>query len=80
MNLRYSTMWDMPLRYLAAGPILQIAGAMRRWQLVTAVLLLVIVGGVELHQYCLIFVQHDTGDPITQFLMFALEIIRPPLR
>ncbi len=76
MNLRYATMWDMPLRYLAAGPILQLAGALRRWPLAAVVVLLAVVGGVELHQYCLIFVQHDIGDPITQFLMFALEIVR----
>jgi hypothetical protein len=71
-------MWDMPLRYLAAGPILQLAGALRRWPLAAAAVLLAVVGGVELHQYCLIFVQHDIGDPITQFLMFALQIVRPP--
>jgi 4-amino-4-deoxy-L-arabinose transferase-like glycosyltransferase len=77
MNLRYATMWDMPLRYLAAGPILQIAGAVRRWPVSAAIILLAVVGAVELHQYFLIFVQHDAGDPITQFLMYALEIVRP---
>jgi hypothetical protein len=76
MNLRYATMWDMPLRYLAAGPILQMAGAVRRWPVAAAVILVAVVGGVELHQYALIFVQHDLGDPITQFLMYALEIVR----
>ena len=76
MNVRYATMWDMPLCYLAAGPILQMAGALRRAPVVAAVILLAVVGGVELHQYCVIFVQHDVGDPITQFLMYSLEIIR----
>jgi 4-amino-4-deoxy-L-arabinose transferase-like glycosyltransferase len=77
MNLRYSTMWDMPLRYLAAGTILHLAGAARRWQILAPVLLLALVGGVELHQYYVIFVQQDTGDPVTQALMYALQIIRP---
>jgi len=80
MNLRYATMWDMPLRYLAAGPILQMAAAVRRWPVLAAVALLAVVCGMELHQYSLIFVQHDTGDPITQFLMYALEIVRPAPR
>ena len=77
MNLRYATMWDMPLRYLAAGTHPPDGGrGTPRWPIAAAVLLLVIVGGMELHQYCLIFVQHDIGDPITQFLMYALEIVR----
>jgi hypothetical protein len=76
MNLRYATMWDMPLRYLAAGPLLQIASAFRRWPVAAAVTILAVVCGVELHQYAVIFVQHDTGDPITQFLMYSLEIVR----
>jgi 4-amino-4-deoxy-L-arabinose transferase-like glycosyltransferase len=76
MNLRYTTMWDMPLRYLAAGPILQMAAGVRRWPVAAGVLIVLIVGGVELHQYWLLFVQHDIGDPITQFLMYALEIVR----
>jgi 4-amino-4-deoxy-L-arabinose transferase-like glycosyltransferase len=76
MNVRYATMWDMPLRYLAAGTILQLAGAVRRWPGAAALALVALVAGVELHQYALIFVQHDTGDPITQFLMYSLEIVR----
>lgn len=77
MNLRYATMWDMPLRYLAAGPILQLSAAVKRWPIAAAVVVLALVCGVELHQYAVIFVQHDVGDPITQFLMFSLEIVRP---
>jgi 4-amino-4-deoxy-L-arabinose transferase-like glycosyltransferase len=80
MNVRYATMWDMPLRYLAAGPILQMAGAVRRWPVVAALLLVLLAGGVELHQYFLIFVRHDVSEPVTQYLMYALEIVRPPGR
>jgi 4-amino-4-deoxy-L-arabinose transferase-like glycosyltransferase len=76
MNLRYATMWDMPIRYLAAGTLLQVASGVRRWPVVAAVALFALVGGMELHSYNLIFVQRDVGDPITQFLMYALEIVR----
>jgi hypothetical protein len=76
MNLRYATMWDMPLRYLAAGQILQMAGAVRKAPVVAAVVLVALVGGIELHQYWLIFIKNDIGDPITQALMVALEIVR----
>jgi hypothetical protein len=76
MNLRYATMWDMPLRYLAAGMILRMAGGVRRAPVLAAAVLLAVVGAVELHQYWLLFIRHDIGDPITQYLMWATEIIR----
>jgi len=76
MNLRYATMWDMPLRYLAAGTILQMAASVRRAPVLAAIALVVLVGGVELHQYWLLFVRHDIGEPITQYLMYATEIVR----
>jgi len=76
MNLRYATMWDMPLRYLAAGTILQMAGAVRRAPVLATVALVALAGGVELHQYWLLFVRHDIGDPITQYLIYATEIVR----
>ena len=76
MNLRYATMWDMPLRFLAAGMILQMAGAVRRAPVLAAVAIVGLVAGVELHQYWQIFIRHDIGDPITQYLMNANEIIR----
>ena len=76
MNVRYATMWDMPLRYLAAGPILQMAGAVRRAPVVAAVLLLCFIAGTELHHYWLFFVSRDIGEPVTQYLMYTLQIIR----
>ena len=30
MNLRYATMWDMPIRYLAAGQLFRTASLVRR--------------------------------------------------
>jgi len=79
MNVRYSTMWDMPLRFLAAGTILQMAGAARRWHVLAAVALLAVAGGVELHQYWQIFVRTDLKEPVTKYMMLALEILRQPL-
>ena len=79
MNLRYATMWDMPLRYLAAGMILQMGDGFRRIPMLTNVFLIglvALVAGFELHQYWLLFVRHDIGEPITQYLMWATEIVR----
>ncbi len=68
MNLRYTTMWDMPMRYLAAGPILQIAAGVKRAPLAAAVALLALMAGMELYHYGLFFVEHDMGEPITKYL------------
>jgi len=76
MNLRYATMWDMPLRFLAAGTILHIAAAWRRAPAWAAAALLALVAASELHQYQVIFIRHDIGDPITQYLVWATEVIR----
>jgi 4-amino-4-deoxy-L-arabinose transferase-like glycosyltransferase len=76
MNLRYATMWDMPLRFLAAGTILQIAGAVRRAPALAATVLVAVVVGTELQHYWLFFVWHDIGEPVTQYLMYATEIVR----
>ena len=76
MNVRYATMWDIPLRFLAAGTILRVSAGVKRWPLAATILLVAAVGAIELHQYFLIFVQHDIGEPVTQALMYATGIVR----
>jgi hypothetical protein len=76
MNVRYATMWDLPLRFLAAGALLRVADGVKRWPLAVTALLVAVIGGIELHQYFLIFVQHDIGEPVTQALMYATGIVR----
>ena len=59
MNLRYTNMWDMPLRYLALGFVSRyhpFRFAAREIFLAIAVLLLC---AIDLRQYCIFFVQHD---------------------
>jgi hypothetical protein len=48
----------------------------RRAPVVAAIALLAVVMGVELHQYRLLFVQSDIGDPIPQLLNYTLGIMR----
>ncbi len=78
MNVRYATMWDVPLRFLAAGAIVRATAGLKRWPLAGAVAIVVLVGGIELHQYYLLFVRHDIGEPVTQMLMYANDIVRVP--
>ena len=65
--------------FLAAGTILQIAVQCGVAPGLAAVLLVAAVGGIELHQYWRIFVQHDIGEPVTQALMYGVGIVRPAL-
>ncbi|HEX4086407.1 MAG TPA: hypothetical protein VHY22_15940 [Chthoniobacteraceae bacterium] len=76
MNVRYATMWDMPLRFLAAGILLQMAGCVRRAPVLAAVALVALIGASELHHYWLYFVKDDIGEPVTQYLMWASQIVR----
>lgn len=76
MNLRYATMWDMPLRYLAAGQLFRTASVVRRAPQLVAVALIALVAVLELQQYCTFFVSHDIGELVTAYLMRALEIVR----
>src|SRR3954471_3442156 len=56
MNLRYTNMWDMPLRFLALGCIADVSRNLRRRELVI-VLALLILCAIDLRQYYIFFVQ-----------------------
>ena len=77
MNLRYATIWDVPLTYLALLPIFRWA----QWpgvELFRRVLLIVLVSAValtEIQNYVAIFVDNAIYDPVTSYLMQALKMI-----
>ena len=75
MNLRYTNMWDMPLRYLAFGCLVDIARPFRRREifLVAGVLALC---AIDLRQYYIFFVQHDLYELVTGGLLRALQILQ----
>jgi 4-amino-4-deoxy-L-arabinose transferase-like glycosyltransferase len=75
MNLRYTNMWDMPMRYLAIGCIADVARLTRRRELLmgAAVIFLCLI---DLRQYCILFVQHDLYELVTGALLRALKIVK----
>ena len=75
MNLRYTNMWDMPMRYLALGCLVDVTRFIRRRELilVIAVALLCVI---DLRQYYLFFVQHDLYELVTAGLLRALQILK----
>jgi hypothetical protein len=75
MNLRYTNMWDMPLRYLALGCIADVTRNLRRRQMVIVVAVLLLCA-IDLRQYYIFFVQHDLYELVTAGLLRALQILK----
>ena len=76
MNLRYTNMWDMPLRYLALLTITDLAGsfAQRKALIIVAAVALLCV--FDLRQYYIFFVQNDLYELVTGGLLRAVKILK----
>ena len=73
MNLRYTNMWDLPMRYLAVVCLSDVTASLRRRELVIAVAVLC---AIDLRQYHIFFVQHDLYELVTAGLLRALQILK----
>jgi 4-amino-4-deoxy-L-arabinose transferase-like glycosyltransferase len=75
MNLRYTNMWDMPMRYLAVGCIADLTHSVRRRETVIVVAVIFLCA-IDLRQYYIFFVQHDLYELVTGALLRALQILK----
>ena len=75
MNLRYTNMWDLPLRYLALGCLSDVARSFRRQQFLIAIAVIFLCV-FDLRQYYIFFVQHDLYELVTAGLLRALQILK----
>jgi len=75
MNLRYTNMWDLPLRYLALGCIADVIRDLKRRELVI-VLAVVVLCAIDLRQYYIFFVQGSLYELVTAGLLRALQILK----
>jgi 4-amino-4-deoxy-L-arabinose transferase-like glycosyltransferase len=75
MNLRYTNMWDMPLRYLAVACLSDVTRSFRRRELIMAVAITFLCA-IDLRQYYIFFVQHDLYELVTAGLLRALLILK----
>lgn len=76
MNLRYANMWDLPLRVLAFSQLLSLASLFPRgqkWALIGATSALCLI---EFHQYIVLAVHFPLYELATQYLMYALKILK----
>lgn len=75
MNLRYTNMWDMPLRYLAVTCLTDVTRSFRRREIIMAVAITFLCA-IDLRQYHIFFVQHDLYELVTAGLLHALQILK----
>jgi 4-amino-4-deoxy-L-arabinose transferase-like glycosyltransferase len=75
MNLRYTNMWDLPMRYLTVVCLSDLTTSLRRRELVIAAAVAVLCA-IDLRQYHIFFVQHDLYELVTGGLLRALQILK----
>lgn len=77
MSLRYTAMWDLPIRWLAFTQILAIALALpARYRSLFASLAVALVCAIDLHQYFFFFAQNGTYDPTSESILRQLNIVK----
>lgn len=76
MNLRYTNMWDMPLRYLAVGCLTDLTRSFDRRGPILMIGAVALLCVIDLRQYYIFFVQHDLYELVTAGLLRALQILK----
>jgi hypothetical protein len=76
MNLRYTNMWDMPLRYLAVMCLLALTSAAGCYRAAILSVSIVFLCIFDLRQYYIFFVQHDLYELVPAGLLHALLILK----
>jgi len=76
MNLRYTNMWDMPLRYLAVLCLCDLTQYFRRYQTIAIVLAVILLGAFDLRQYHIFFVKYGLYELVTAGLLRAVQILK----
>lgn len=76
MNLRYTNMWDLPLRYLAVLSLRDLAVFFPQCSELLVGILVVLLCAFDLRQYHIFFVQHNLYELVTGGLLHALQILK----
>ena len=76
MNLRYTNMWDMPLRFLAFGQLAVLSTLFQRYRTVILCVAVGLICTVELRQYNILFVQSPLYELVPEGLLRALHILK----
>jgi hypothetical protein len=76
MNLRYATIWDIPLRALAMFQITQISRLFGPRQILALSVLVALVCAYELRQYVIFFKDFGLYELVTEGLLNAVNILK----
>jgi 4-amino-4-deoxy-L-arabinose transferase-like glycosyltransferase len=76
MNLRYANMWDFPLRFLAFSEIVWLASFAKRFQTAVIAVAIILLAGIEFHQYVVLAVRYPLYELVTHDLLQALHILK----
>jgi 4-amino-4-deoxy-L-arabinose transferase-like glycosyltransferase len=77
ISLRYTAMWDLPLRWLAFTQIAFLAARVfPRYRTIFISVAVAAVCAVDLSHYCLFFVQNGTYDPTATEILHQLNIVK----
>lgn len=78
MNLRYTNMWDLPLRYLAVLCLTNVSRLFGRHGTIALVALTAAVCAQEFRQYVVFFVDHPLYELVTEGLLRAIRMLKGP--
>jgi len=76
MNMRYTNMWDMPMRYMAFCRLAALSSYFERRKNAVLVILVAVVCLVDLRQYWVFFVQHNLYELVSAYLLNAVDILK----
>jgi len=76
MNLRYTNMWDMPLRFLAFSQLVALTSLAKRYQAALTAVAVALIAAFEFRQYLILAVQYPLYEMATDILMRALHILK----
>jgi len=76
MNLRYTTIWDIPLRYLAVLAVCDLARSFALRKELFVVVTIALLCAFDVRQYYVFFVQNDLYELVTGGLLQALRILK----
>ncbi len=76
MNLRYTNMWDMPLRFLAFSQLCWLSSRLPKHQTLALIGATFAVALYDLRLYVTFFVEHPLYELVTGGLLHALKILK----
>jgi hypothetical protein len=76
MNLRYASIWDLPLRVMAAAQVTALATRFGPRQALVMALAIVAISAYELRQYWIFFMNVPLYELVTEGLVRAVKILK----